>query len=76
LPSEIVDEAIVVPVGDVVEVLHADDLGDDLALDELLRHDVAQADVTNESLTFQPRPPSAALRSNPPMVPTHCRLKD
>ena len=50
LPGEVVDEGIVAPVREVVEVLHADYLRDGLGLYQLRRSDVTQTEMTNQSL--------------------------
>src|SRR5438270_6336365 len=53
LLREVVEEGVICAMGDVVEVLHADDLGDGLRLRELLGSDVAETEMTNEALTFE-----------------------
>ena len=50
---EVIDEAIIGAVCDVVKVLHADYLRNSLSLCELLRADVAQTQMTNKSLAFE-----------------------
>src|SRR5215472_6404690 len=50
---EVIDEAIIGSVCDVVKVLHADYLRNSLSLGELLRADVAQTQMTNESLALE-----------------------
>ncbi len=49
LRRELIDEAIIVPVRHVVEVLHADDLDNGLSLGHLLGSNVAQ-DRSGESV--------------------------
>ena len=53
LPGQVVDERVVLAVGQVVEVLDAHDLGDRLRLGHLGGRDVAQADVADQPLTLQ-----------------------
>src|SRR5262249_25099469 len=48
-----IDEGVVLALRNVVEVLDADNFGDFLSFLELRGSDVAQADVANQSLTFQ-----------------------
>ena len=50
---ELVDQRVVGPVRDVVEVLHADDLADLASLGDLRRRDVAQADVAHQTLALE-----------------------
>ena len=50
LPGQVIDQGVVVAVGQVVVVLHADDLGDRLRLGDLGGRDVAEADVADQSL--------------------------
>ena len=52
LPGERIDEGIILAIGYIVEILDADDLGDFLSLRELLGSDVAEADVTNQTLAL------------------------
>src|SRR5271165_3055830 len=53
LTRKVVDKAVVRPVRNVVEVLHADDLGNRLPLRQLSGTDVAQTQMANQSLTLQ-----------------------
>src|SRR5215469_13353207 len=53
LPRESVDKGIVAAVCDVVEVLDTNDLRDSLSLLELPGGNVAETDVTNQSLMLQ-----------------------
>src|SRR5215469_10213273 len=53
LRTELVDEGIVVPVGNVVEILYAHDFCNAPALGELLGTYIAQTNVANESLTLK-----------------------
>ena len=50
LSGQVVDQGVVVAVGQVVVVLHAHDVGDRLRLDHLGGRDVAQADVADQPL--------------------------
>jgi hypothetical protein len=47
------DEGVVLPVGEVVEVLHHDDGRDGPRLGELDRGDAAEAEVTDQALLLQ-----------------------
>ena len=53
LPREFANEAVIVPVRNVVEVLHADDLRDLLRLRQLPWTDIAQTEMTNQSLMLE-----------------------
>ena len=53
LPCQILDESVVDAMCDVIEVLDADDLRDGLGLSKLRGADIAQAEMTNESLALQ-----------------------
>jgi hypothetical protein len=53
LPCEVIDEVIIVPVRDVVQVLHADYLCNSLGLSQLLGADVTQTEMTNQSFTLE-----------------------
>lgn len=53
LMGEVVEEGVVYAVGEVVEVLDADDGGDGLGFGELLGGDVAKAEVLDEALLLQ-----------------------
>ena len=53
LGGQRVDQRVVDPVGDVVEVLHADDRGDRLRLGDLVGVDGADAEVADEPLLLQ-----------------------
>src|SRR6266404_1807212 len=50
---KIIDEAVVIPVRQVVEVLHTDNLCDRLRLCQLIATDVAKPEMTNQSLTLE-----------------------
>ena len=50
LPGQLVDQGVVVALGQVVVVLHAHDVGDRLRLGDLGGRDVAQADVADSPL--------------------------
>ena len=51
--GQVVDESIVVPVRHIVEILHANDLCHGLRFGQLLGRNVAQTDVTDQSLTLE-----------------------
>ena len=53
LCGEVVNEAVVTAVGEVVKVLDADNLGKGLGLSELLRRHRADADVANKPLLLE-----------------------
>ncbi len=53
LPGQVVDQGVVVAVGQVVVVLHAHDVGDRLRLGHLGGRDVAQADVADQPLALE-----------------------
>src|SRR5579872_470383 len=53
LRGQVIDESIVVPLGHVVEILHADNLGYGLRFSELLGRNVAQTDMPDQSLTLE-----------------------
>jgi len=53
LPCEVIDEAIIVPVRHVIQILHADYLRNGLCLRQLLATDITQSEITNQSLIFQ-----------------------
>jgi len=53
LRGQVIDESIVVPLGHVVEILHADNLRHGLRFGQLLGRNVAQADVTDQPLTLE-----------------------
>ncbi len=53
LRCKVFDEDIIAPLGHVVEILHADYLRNCLGLGQLLRTNVTQAQVTNESLLLE-----------------------
>src|ERR1700685_1160574 len=53
LPRERFNEPIIVPVHNVIEVLHADDLRDLLRLRQLPRTDIAHTEMTNQSLVLE-----------------------
>src|SRR6266404_8288868 len=53
LLREIIDELIIAPVGHVVEVLDADYFGDRLSLNKLPRSDIAEAEMTDQSLLLE-----------------------
>ncbi len=55
LPGQVVDQGVVVAVGQVVVVLHAHDIGDRLRLGHLGGRDVAQADVADQPLAPEVR---------------------
>ena len=55
LRGEGVDQVIVLPVGDVVEVLHAHNRRDGLCFDDLLGGDGADTEVLDQSLVLQLR---------------------
>src|SRR6266481_3991771 len=50
---KVIDKPVVMPVRDVVQVLHADNLRNSLSLRQLTRTDVAQTEMTNQSLTLE-----------------------
>ncbi len=50
---EVVDEGVVASVGEVVEILHADNFGDFGGFGELVGGDVADSDVADEALFFE-----------------------
>src|ERR1051325_3291075 len=58
---KVVDKAIVMPVRHVVEVLYADNFGNRLRLGQLIAIDVAQTEMTDQSLTLQLRKHSERL---------------
>src|SRR6267154_4213123 len=53
LLREIIDELVIAPVSQIVEVLDADYFGDRLSLSQLLRSDVAEAEMTDQSLLLE-----------------------
>src|SRR5262249_41049971 len=53
LRGKVNDEAIVFPLCHVVEILHANYLGDGLSLSQLLGSNVAQTDLTDQPLTLE-----------------------
>src|ERR1700746_3923322 len=53
LRGEDLDEGVILPLCHVVEVLHADDLGDRLCLSYLLRCYVAQTDMPDQPLPLE-----------------------
>ena len=53
LGCEVVDEGVIAALGDVVEILHADDLGDRLRLCQLRGSDVAEAEMANQALMLE-----------------------
>src|SRR5258708_833538 len=53
LAREFANESVIVPVRNVVEVLHADDRRDLLRFRKLPWSDIAQTEMTNQSLIFE-----------------------
>src|SRR6266404_5177667 len=53
LLREIIDELVITPVGHIVEVLDADYFGDRLSLSQLPRSDIAEAEMTDQSLLLE-----------------------
>src|SRR5207245_9519177 len=53
LRRKVIDYVIIVPVCEVVEVLHADYLCSLLSLSQLLGRDIAHTEMTDQSLTFE-----------------------
>src|ERR1700756_3953522 len=53
LRGQVIDESIVVPLGHVVEILHADNLCYGLRFGQLLGRNVAQTDMPDQSLTLE-----------------------
>src|ERR1700758_1165842 len=53
LRGKVLDEGVIFPLRQVVEVLHADDVGDRLSLSYLLRGDVAQTDIPDQPLPLE-----------------------
>ena len=51
--ARLVDEGVIVAVGDVVEILHADDVGNLLRLCQLAGSDVAEAEMANQALLLE-----------------------
>src|ERR1700693_2862646 len=71
LPRKVIDKAVVIPVSHVVKVLHADNLGNRLTLCHLSGADVAQAEMTNQSLTLKLRQHGQRLFDRPLGWPQH-----
>src|SRR6267154_5622189 len=53
LLREIIDELVITPVCHIVEVLDADYFGDRLSLSQLLRSDIAEAEMTDQSFLLE-----------------------
>src|ERR1035441_8899919 len=53
LTCELIYEAIIPPLCDIVEVLNADNFCDPLSLRQLVRIDIAQTEVTNQPLLLE-----------------------
>src|SRR4029077_10695096 len=53
LGAQVVNESIVVPLGHIVEILHADNLCHRLRFGQLLGRNVAQTDMTDQSLPLE-----------------------
>ena len=51
--SEIVDQGVIVAMRKIVVVLHANDFADSAPVRDLCRGDVAQADVTHQTLALK-----------------------
>ena len=50
---KLVDQGVVSPMDDVIEVLHANDLGDAARLSDLSGRDVAQAEMADQALSLE-----------------------
>ncbi len=53
VPGEVIDDGVVRPVRDVIQVLHTDDVAEPASFGHLRGGDVAEADVTYEALALQ-----------------------